>query len=165
MSESSAETGRSGTEAADPTGSTVDHEDSGGVRGRTPTLPDRLTFRITPLAIVGVLTVAVCISPAAAAAPWLLWLYLLPVGLLVWILRMRTTVDSTGLTARNVVRKSRIGWGDLQSLRVNERRWVRAVLHSHREVRLPAVRVRDLSRLAAMSGGRLSDPAAETESE
>lgn len=166
MSEPSAESGRSDTtESTGRTGSTTTHVDPGEGRETTPTLPERLTFRITRLAIVGILTVAVCISPAAAAAPWLLWLYLLPLGLLIWVLRMRTTIDTDGITARTVVRTFRIGWGDLQSLRVNERRWVRAVLRSHREIQLPAVRVRDLPHLAAMSGGRISDPAAQPETE
>lgn len=138
-------------------------EDQGAVRSRDTVtkLPERLTFRITPVSLIGVLTVAVCVSPAAAAIPWLLWLYVIPLALLVWVLRVRTTVDRDGITARTVTRRIRFDWDDVRALRLNERKWVHAVLLSGRDIKLPAVRVRDLPRVAAMSGGRISDPAAE----
>lgn len=123
-----------------------------------PRLPESLTFRITPVALLVVLTVAVCASPAAAAIPWLSVLYLVPLGLLVWILRVRTTVHGSGLTVRTVTGKRQLDWNEIRSLHLDERRWVRAVTQEGTEVRLPAVRVRDLPRLAAMSGGRLSNP-------
>ncbi|RCW39137.1 PH (Pleckstrin Homology) domain-containing protein [Halopolyspora algeriensis] len=167
MNESSADSGHHDADTDSRLGSTAVHDEQGEAEeNRQPAaLPARLTFRITRLSIIGVLTVAVCVSPAAAAAPWLLWLYILPLGLLVWVLRVRTTVDTGGLVARTAVRTFRIGWDELRSLRINERRWVRAVLHSGREIRLPAVRVRDLPRLAAMSDDRISDPTAEPEHE
>lgn len=120
--------------------------------------PESLTFRITPVALLVVLTVAVCVSPAAAAIPWFAVLYLVPLGLLVWILRVRTTVRPAGVTVRGVTGRRELDWDEIHALHLDERRWVRAVLRDGNEVRLPAVRVRDLPRLAAMSGGRLSAP-------
>ncbi|MBA8823178.1 hypothetical protein FHX42_000507 [Saccharopolyspora lacisalsi] len=127
-------------------------------------LPDELTFRITPVSLLGVFTVMICVSPVALAVPWLLTLYALPLLLLVWVLRVRTTVHGGGITARTLFGKSEIAWQDLQFLRLDERRWIRAVLVSGKEIRLPSVRVRDLPRLAVMSGDRVSDPSAEPES-
>ena len=121
-------------------------------------VPARLTFRITPISLLAVLTVAICVTPVAWYQPWLLLLYLLPAGLLVWISRVRTVVTADSITATALAR-TRIPWDDVRSVKLDERRWVRAVLDSGKEVLLPAVRVRDLPRLAAMSGGRLPDPA------
>ncbi len=128
-----------------------------------PRLPESLTFRITPVALMVVLTIAVCVSPAAAALPSLTVLYVVPLGLSVWILRVRTTVHGRGLTVRTVTRTRELAWDDIRSLRLSERHWVRAVTPDGSQIRLPAVRVRDLPRLAAMSGGRVSDPDEEPE--
>jgi hypothetical protein len=124
-------------------------------------LPSSLTFRITPVSLLVVFTVAVCVTPVAWARPWLLSLYLVPLLLLVWIVRVRTVVDADRITARTVLHSTGFPWEEIQSFRLDERRWLRAVLTSGKEVRLPAVRVRDLPRVAAMSGGRLSDPSAQ----
>lgn len=121
-------------------------------------VPARLIFRITPISLLAVLTVAICVTPVAWYQPWLLLLYLLPAGLLVWIFRVRTVVTADSITA-TALGRTRIPWDDVRSVKLDERRWVRAVLDSGKEVLLPAVRVRDLPRLAAMSGGRLPDPA------
>lgn len=123
--------------------------------------PARLTFRITSVTLLAVFTVAICVTPIAWARPWLLPMYLIPLLLLVWIMRVRTVVDTEGITARTVLRTKRFGWDEVQSFRLDERRWLRAVLSSGKEVQLPSVRVRDLPHLSAMSGGRLSDPTAQ----
>ena len=154
MTDSSAPSTESGTE--------TEPRDSGSATADR--LPDKLTFRITPVSLLGVFTVMICVSPVALAAPWLLTLYVLPLLLLAWVLRVRTTVHGGGITARTLFGKSEIAWRDLQFLRLDERRWVRAVLASGKEIRLPSVRVRDLPRLAVMSGDRVSDPSAEPES-
>lgn len=125
---------------------------------RRAKLPSRLTFRITPVAVLVILALAVCISPVAAAVPWLSLLYSVPLGLLVWVLRVRTVVDGDGVTAKNITGTRRVAWSELSSLRLDERRWVRAVKRNGETVLLPTVRVRDLPRLSAMSGGRLADP-------
>jgi hypothetical protein len=126
-------------------------------------LPKRLTFRITRVTVLVVITIALCVTPLAWAGPWLLLTYLIPLLLLAGILRLRTVVDAEGITARSVLGSTRFGWDEVRSFHLDERHWVRAVLGSGKEVRLPSVRVRDLPHLAAMSGGRLDDPAAEIE--
>ncbi|GAB3552198.1 hypothetical protein J2S53_000159 [Actinopolyspora lacussalsi] len=121
-------------------------------------LPPRLVFRITRVSLLVILVVAFCISPMAASLPPLSVLYLIPLGLIVWLVRTRTVVDESGITARSLTGTTRMDWSDIRALRLDERHWVRAVTTSDREVRLPAIRVRDVPRLAVMSRGRIQDP-------
>ncbi|MBB5155404.1 PH domain-containing protein [Saccharopolyspora phatthalungensis] len=124
--------------------------------------PKPLTFRITPVALLAVLAIIICATPlATTAGTWALLLYLIPLVLLVWILRTRTTVGPQQVAVRTIVGRTRFSWDDVASLRLDERRWLKAVLRSGKEVRLPAVRVRDLPRLSAISSGRLPDPTSQ----
>ncbi|CAM05333.1 hypothetical protein SACE_6160 [Saccharopolyspora erythraea NRRL 2338] len=117
-----------------------------------------MTYRITPVSLLAALTVLIGVTPVAwTAGPWALSLYLIPLALVVWVLRTRTTIDATHVTTRRVLGSTRFGWDEIASFRLDERRWLRAVLNSGKEVVLPAVRVRDLPRLAAISGGRIPD--------
>lgn len=147
-----AETETAETEAAE-------NETDGATRIGFTALPAKLTFRITPISLLAVMTVAICVTPVAWFVPWLFVIYLLPLGLLVWILRVRTDVTADSITA-TALGSTRMSWDDIRLVKLNERRWVRAVLNSGKEVLLPAVRVRDLPHLAAMSDGRLPDPGA-----
>lgn len=104
---------------------------------------------------------AVGATPVAFGAP-LLWLvYLAPIGVVVWTLRVRTTVDAEAVTIRRIVGGRRVPWSQISSLRLSDRSRVSAVLSDGAELPLPAVGVRDLPQLAAASGGRLPDPAGE----
>ncbi|SDP48912.1 PH domain-containing protein [Actinopolyspora xinjiangensis] len=132
--------------------------ESSGRREERPELPSRLVFRLTRVSLLVILVLAVCISPVAASLPWLSVLYLVPLGLVLWVVRMRTVVDESGITARTLTGSTRMAWTEIKALRLDERHWVRAVTTSDRQVRLPALRVRDVPRLAAMSGGRIQDP-------
>nr|WP_246300921.1 PH domain-containing protein [Actinopolyspora biskrensis] len=78
---------------------------------------------------------------------------------------MRTVAGPSGLTTRSLFRTESLEWTEIKALRLDERRWVRAITHSGREIPLPVVRVRDVPRLAATSGGRLRDPLAPTDND
>jgi Bacterial PH domain len=84
-------------------------------------------------------------------------LFLIPIGLLYWIMRTRTTVDADTVTVRGLVRSRRVAWTDITALRLRTRSRVSAVLADGTELPLPAVHVRDLPLLSAMSDGRLPD--------
>ena len=56
-------------------------------------MSERAVFRIPPLAILGAVLLAVCATPVAFGAPWFWLVYLLPVAVVVWVLRVRTVVD------------------------------------------------------------------------
>jgi hypothetical protein len=125
------------------------HWDDGGVS-------ERAVFRIPPLTILGAVLLAVCATPVAFGAPWFWLVYLLPVAVVVWVLRVRTTVDEEALTVRRLVGSRRVPWSEIRSLHLRDKGGVRAVLTDGAELPLPSVRVRDLPQLAAASGGHLS---------
>ena len=104
----------------------------------------------------------VCMTPVAFGVPGLQVLYLVPVGVAVWLVRTRTVVGPDTVVVHRVVGSRRIIWSDLQSLRIDDRSRVWAVLHDGEEIGLPAVRTRDLPLVAAVSRGRLPDPLAAT---
>jgi Bacterial PH domain len=126
-----------------------------------PAPPPRTVFRISPLIVLVALTFAVCATPLAGAGPYLWLVYLVPLGIIVWTLRVRTTVDSEAVTVRRVFGRRSVPWAQISSLRLRNRARVSAVLSDGGELPLPAVHVRDLPQLAAASGGRLPDPAGE----
>jgi len=117
---------------------------------------ERAVFRIPPLTILGAVLLAVCATPVAFGAPWFWLVYLLPVAVVVWVLRVRTVVDADGLTVRRIVGSRRVPWSEIRSLHLRDKGGVRAVLTDGAELPLPSVRVRDLPQLAAASGGHLS---------
>lgn len=123
-------------------------------------------FRASPLVILVALAFAVCATPFAFGAPFLWLVYLAPLAMIVWTLRVRTVVDSDAVTVRRMVGGRRVPWSQISSLRLGPSGWrerarVRAVLTDGAELPLPAVGVRDLPQLAAVSGGRLPDLAGE----
>jgi hypothetical protein len=117
-------------------------------------------FRASPLTVLVALAIAVCATPVAFGAPFLWLVYLVPIGIILWTLRVRTIADPEALTVRRVVGGRRVPWSQISSLRLGDRR-VSAVLNDGGELPLPAVHVRDLPQLAAASGGRVPDPARE----
>ena len=119
-------------------------------------MSERAVFRIPPLTILGAVLLAVCATPVAFGAPWFWLVYLLPVAVVVWVLRVRTTVDEEALTVRRLVGSRRVPWSEIRSLHLRDKGGVRAVLADGAELPLPSVRVRDLPQLAAASGGHLS---------
>lgn len=122
------------------------------------TAPRRTVFRISPLGILAALGLAACATPVAFGAPGLLVVYLVPIGIIVWVLRTRTVVDADAVTVRRVLGRRRVPWDDIAALRLGKKAKVSAVLTDGAELSLPAVHVRDLPQLAAVSGGRLPDP-------
>ena len=128
--------------------------------------PPRAVFRPSALQVLGALAVAFCATPFAFGAP-LFWLvYLIPIGIVWWTLRVRTVADPEALTVRRLLGGRRVPWSEISSLRLvrgsrHTSSRVSAVLTDGAELPLPAVTVRDLPQLAAVSGGRLPDPAGE----
>ena len=118
------------------------------------------TFRRPLTALLGVFGLTVCVTPVAFGAPGLQVLYLVPLGVAIWLVRTRTVVDRDTVVAHRVLGSRRIVWSDLHGFRIDGRSRIWAVLHGGEEVGLPAVRARDLPLLATLSGGRLPDPLA-----
>lgn len=122
----------------------------------------RAVFAPSRLLIVFAAVLAVCAVPVAFGGVPLLWLvFVLPLGVVGWVLWTRTTVDAEGVTVRSLTRSRRVPWEAISSLRLVDTSRVAAVLDDGAELPLPAVGVRDLPRLAAASGGRLPDPSGD----
>ena len=138
--------------------------DHGGVSA-PPEPPPRAVFRISPLVVLVALTFAVCATPVAFAEPFFWLIYLVPVGIIVWTLRVRTVADPETVAVRRLVGGRSVPWNEIASVHLGRARTpasarVSAVLTDGSELALPAVHLRDLPRLAAASGGRLPDPTA-----
>lgn len=123
----------------------------------------RAVFRISPLVVLVALALAVCATPLAWSGPYLWLIYLVPLGIIVWTLRVRTVADPETVAVRRVVGGREVPWSQIARVHLGRARnpasaRVSAVLTDGSEVALPAVHVRDLPRLAAVSGGRLPDP-------
>lgn len=116
------------------------------------------TFRMPATGQIAVISVALGCTPIAWAEPGLQAIYVVPVLLSWWIFWARTVVGPEGIRAYMFARPTRLSWEDVKGLRVQEKRWVKAVRTDGSELTLPAVRTRDLSLVALASGGRVGDP-------
>jgi hypothetical protein len=120
------------------------------------TSPARL--RMSRTAYLPVVVLFVCVIPLAFAATWTLVFLLLPLAVAVWVLRVGVDLDDEAITVRSAVRSRRVPWARVAGIRVGRRAELWLVTTSGTQLRLPAMRARDLPRLSAVSGGRIPDP-------
>lgn len=120
-------------------------------------MTEQLRIRIPRVNLFAVVVGAICTMPLAFASPWLAIVWLLPLIGLLNVLRTGVDADADGVTARTILRSRRLAWDDIAGLRIRRAR-IAAVLRDGSAVRLPVLRPRHLSALAAASGGRLPDP-------
>ena len=121
----------------------------------------KVVFRTPPTAHLAAVLLAITATPFAFAAPGLWLVYLVPIAMVVWVQRNRTTVDTAGLTARTLFVSKSVRWDQVASLKLAGRGRISAVDTDGTEIPLPGVRLRHLSLLSRVSGGRVPDPAAE----
>ncbi|MFP5072109.1 PH domain-containing protein [Pseudonocardia nantongensis] len=121
----------------------------------------RLVFKPSRLNIAATLVVCVGALPLLLTVPFFWLALLLPLAVIGWVLRVRTTVDPDAVTIRSATGSRTLAWDDVRGLKLGRRSSVSAVLADDGEVVLPAVHVRDLPVLAAASGGRFADPAGD----
>lgn len=119
---------------------------------------EKLVFRIPSPALLAALAIAICVTPVAWTVPGLQVLYAVPLGYALWVVRNRTTVDSSQLVARSTFGKRVVAWDEVKAIKVVPRGWLSAVLTDDSLVRLPAVRALHLTALSEISGGRVPDP-------
>ena len=119
--------------------------------------PARL--RMSRTALVPVAFLALCVVPLATATTWTLVLLLVPVAVAAWVLRVGVDVTDDGLTVRSLAGQRTVAWSELAGIRVAEAGDLWLVTTRGTQVRVPVMRVRDLPRLAALSGGRIEVPA------
>ncbi|ADG79463.1 hypothetical protein TPAU25S_00796 [Tsukamurella paurometabola] len=134
---------------------------------------DRVVFKHPGIALLGVALFAVCLAPIVG--PWTVgraidggnasvglqvlgWaLLLVPILFAVWILRVRTVIGPDGIRSVRVAGSDSIAWEDLSGIRLANNGAVYAVRTDGSEVRLPAVTLSQLPRVATASGGRIPD--------
>lgn len=121
-------------------------------------VPPRLVFRHSALGILAAVLFLVCALPLMLSVPFFWLVVLVPIGFVVWLVRMRTTVDGDTVTARTVAGSRSVAWDDIASLRLGKRSGLTAVLGDETALPLPAVHLRDLPALSVASGGRVPDP-------
>jgi PH (Pleckstrin Homology) domain-containing protein len=119
----------------------------------------KVVFRTPPTANLAALLLAITGTPFAFAAPYLWFVYIVPIGMVVWVVRNRTIADTTGLIARSTFSRRALEWDSVASLKLGRRGRVSAVGTDSVVTALPAVRIRHISLLSRVSGGRVPDPA------
>jgi hypothetical protein len=121
--------------------------------------PTPQVIRLPRLALVAVVLLLFGVSFPAASWPAAFgWLFVLPIVAAVWVIRVRTVIDTEGLAMRRVVGSDAVRWEDVRGIHFPDRRWARVVLADKTEKSLPLVRFDRLPILAAASGGRITDP-------
>ncbi|GAA1241022.1 PH domain-containing protein [Prauserella halophila] len=118
----------------------------------------RAVFRVPSVSLLTIPILLFCITPIAFSVPGLQLLYLIPVAVVVWVLRVRTIATSEGLTARALTTTRSIPWDDLSGLSVTEKAAIRAALTDGTTVALPYVRLHHVPVLSLLSDGRIPDP-------
>jgi hypothetical protein len=121
---------------------------------------ERVVFRVPAVGILAALLLGACATPVAVTLRYGWLVYLVPLAIIVFVMRTRTTADGDGMVARTFFGRTVVPWDSLRSLRVREKSWVRAVLDDGREVLLPAVRTGSVPLLSQVSGGLVPDPSA-----
>jgi hypothetical protein len=136
----------------------------------TPAPPAPATFRVPLVSLVAVVFLALSLSPIAFQGGAWFALLLIPLAIAWWVLRTCTVVDADVLRVRTAWGSTRWAWSRVATLRLVDRRWVRAVGTSETqrsgarpsrgdaELVLRGVRVRDLGRVGEASGGRIRVP-------
>jgi hypothetical protein len=116
-------------------------------------------MRMSRTALLPVLVLVLCVVPLAFAAPWTPVFLLVPLLAGAWVVRVGVDVGEDGITARSLAGARHVPWSELTGIRVGPRSELWLVTTAGTQVRLPVLRARDLPRLAALSGGRIPDPA------
>ncbi|SDE20038.1 PH domain-containing protein [Blastococcus fimeti] len=115
-------------------------------------------FRMNRTSLLPVLVFAFCLIPLSAASSWLLLLLLVPAVVAAWVWRTGFDIDAGAITVRTLAGRRRVPWTELAGVRVGERADLWLVTTGGTEVRLPAVRARDLPAIGRASGGRIPVP-------
>lgn len=119
----------------------------------------KATFRVPLIALLAIFGLMVCLAPTAfAEVPGLWALYVIPLGMIVYVVRTRTVATPERLAVRTVFGHRDLPWEAMKGLSITKRAKVRAVLTDDTTIPLPSVRTRHLPVLALVSGGRLKDP-------
>jgi hypothetical protein len=116
---------------------------------------DSVRFRQHGAIAIAALIVFISAIPLASARWYLAPLLLVPLIFAAWAWRSGTDADAAGLRVRALLGQRRIPWSQVAQLSADGRGRAVAVLSDGRMVRLTAVPVGELARLAGASGQRV----------
>ncbi|WP_231486681.1 PH domain-containing protein [Candidatus Blastococcus massiliensis] len=116
-------------------------------------------FRMNRTTLLAVFAFAICLTTLTVASAWFLLALVVPAVLTAWVLRTGFDVGDAGITVRSLTRSRAVPWSELAGIRVGERADLWLVTTGGTEVRLPAVRARDLPAIGRASAGRIPVPA------
>jgi hypothetical protein len=118
---------------------------------------DRTVVRLQTnrISLVPAVVAIVCALPLATARPWLLLVLLLPAAWICYVLRSGVDVDDAGLVVRALFGSVRIPWSRISGVLIGKGHELSVAIVGGGAVRLPNLRVGDLSRLYEATGGRL----------
>lgn len=152
--------------AVDPAGTKADEARTAGDEADSavaaPTAPHielPHTIKVSRIAYFAVpMLFLVVFMFAGSSFAWFGWMLLLPIVLAWWIHRLRTIVETDGLSAVGTFGRNHVPWSELDGLRFPKWGTARAVRTDGSEMRLPAITFQHLPLLSVTSGGRIPDP-------
>ena len=119
-------------------------------------MPTPARLRMSRTALLPVVLLFLATLPVAASGPWGPVVFLLPLAVAAWVVRVGVDVADDGITVRSLLGQRTVAWAELAGIRVAEKGALWLVTTRGTEVRMPVLRARDLPRLAELSGGRIS---------
>lgn len=124
----------------------------------------KAVFRIPAITYLAIVFLMVCLIPVSFnGVPGLWALYVVPLGLIVFVARTRTVATPQGLDTRTMFGHREIPWEALKGLAITPRSKVRAVLADDSQLPLPTVRTRHIPVMSLVSDGRIADPTGLTD--
>src|SRR3954454_3438066 len=112
--------------------------------GAGPSVSSPARLRMSRSALLPVVILLVCVVPAAVAAPWATVLFLIPLTVAAWVLRVGVDVGNEGIAVRSLLAQRQVGWTELPGIRVADRGDLWLVTTPGPELRLPLLPPRDL---------------------
>ncbi|MBL1079341.1 PH domain-containing protein [Nocardia sp. 2] len=123
-------------------------------------------IRIPRLAHLGVFLLLFSVAFPFFGAPEVLWvLFAIPLALVVWVERTRTTVSDKGIDTQTMFKTRHIDWSQVKGLQIPKRGYLKLHLTDETDATLPAVGFDRLGELVVASNGRIPDPFVEPEEE
>lgn len=120
-------------------------------------------IRIPGTAYMAILVLLMMLTlPAISWPAYCAWLLAIPLVLIWWVARVRTTVTVDELAVRTATGSSTHGWADVKGINFPRPRllgpsWARADMADGSQVALPAVTWQQIPVLSKASGGKFPD--------
>ena len=112
---------------------------------------ERVRFGPERTTLAAVLVLALGCLPIGLSSAYLSWVFLLPIGAAVWVLRARVVAADIGLEVCNGLGVRRFRWQDVAGFDVPDRGPVRLLPEGGKPLRLTALPRQELRRLLELA--------------